>query len=411
MSLLHFFCKSRNFYNIPFVVAHVNHGLRKESEEEESFLKKHCDDLNIPIEILHVSVSETKPKGKSIEEYARDLRYEFFDKVRARYGYTHIVTAHNADDNSETVLLNLIRGSGLGGISGIPIKREDFVIRPLLYCSKEEIYSYCEEYGIRFFTDKTNFENIYTRNIIRNEIIPIIKKINPEFNRAVSRLTKVVSADNEYLGGLADIEVEKFSSEEAVKTLPLAYLRSMSDSLLSRFIRKFFFVNSPNIVLTNQQTNDIIYLIKNSTVSKKLSFSGVDIVLGYESLTILSAIKKHDISFDSELCLGDNVIPGVGIITVTNEIVDFGNDKDFVSEGISLRVRNRRSGDTVKFPKRPEKKLKKLFTDDKIPLSERMKIPIVVCNNEVVWIGGYGSCEKYRPHPGERAIKLNFKSF
>ena len=154
MSLLHFFLENKGLYGIPFVVAHVNHGLRAESEDEEKYLKEFCDTRKVPIEILHADISGTKPKGKSTEEYAREVRYDFFNNIRDKYGYTHIATAHNADDNTETMLLNIIRGCGISGLCGIPVKREDGIIRPLLRCSKKEIYEYFFTYILKKFIFK-----------------------------------------------------------------------------------------------------------------------------------------------------------------------------------------------------------------------------------------------------------------
>lgn len=401
MSLLHFFCENQGLYKIPFVVAHVNHGLREESVDEERMLKAYCEERNIQIEILHADIAGTKPKGMSTEEYARKVRYGFFYDIREKYGYSHIATAHNADDNGETVLLNLIRGCGINGLRGIPVKREDGIIRPLIRCSKKEINSYCSEHGIPYATDKTNFENIYTRNIIRNEIVPIIEKINPSFNEAVARLTVSAASDDTYLEYLAEAELERGS-------LSLSYLNSLPDGLLNRFIRRYFFVNSPKIVLTNKQTNDIIYLIKNSDTSKKTVIKGVEIRRGYDSLIVSESANSEFSEFSQVLEFGENVIDGIGTIFVSKETVTSANVKNCVSAKLPLLVRNRISGDTVKFPKRPEKTLKKLFVDDKIPQEKRSRLPVVVCEGEIVWVGTYGSAEKYRPKIGSEEICLNF---
>ena len=403
MSLLHFFYENKGLYGIPFVVAHVNHGLRAESEDEERMLESYCSEREVPIEILHAKISESKPKGKSTEEYAREVRYKFFSDVREKYGYSHIATAHNADDNGETILLNLIRGCGISGLKGIPVKRDDGIIRPLIRCSKKEIYSYCCEHGIAYATDKTNFENIYTRNIVRNELVPLIEKINPSFNEAVIRLSNSASADDTYLETLIDKEIEHGS-------LSLSYLRSLPESLLSRYVRRYFFVNSPKIVLTNKQTNDIIYLIKESDISKRIVVQGVEIRRSYDSLIVSESSKDEFSDFELNLEFGENLLDGIGTIIVSEETVTSENVKNCISVRSPLIVRNRISGDCVKFPKRPEKTLKKLFVDDKIPLDKRSRIPIVVSEGEIVWVGGYGSAEKYRPKIGSVGVCFRFFS-
>lgn len=409
MSLLHFFIENKGLYGIPFVVAHVNHGLRAESDEEEALLKKYCIDRSIPIEILHAKISETKPKGLSTEEYSRNVRYEFFNDVRKKYGYTHIATAHNADDNSETLLLNLIRGCGIGGLRGIPVKRDDAIIRPLIRCTKKEIYAYCEANGIEFSTDKTNFENIYTRNIIRNEIIPLIEKINPSFGDSVLRLTSSAEADDEYLESLVDLHMEEILQNTQGNELPLSYLQELPKSILYRLVRRYFFVNSPKIVLTNKQTNDIIYLIKNQATSKKIFIENFEILSQYDSLKIIPIVDLSAEITPMELSSGENSLGKIGRIILSEVTVTKENRKNCLPLGRSFAVRSRKTGDCIKLPKRPEKALKKLFIDDKIPQNIRPLIPVVTVENHVAWVSGYGSDENFLPEVGEKAIYLEFK--
>ncbi len=411
MSLLHFFLENKGLYGVPFVVAHVNHGLREESEDEEKYLKEFCELKNVPIEVLHADIAGTKPKGKSTEEYAREVRYDFFNKIREKYGYTHIATAHNADDNTETLLLNIIRGCGLGGLCGIPVKRDDGVIRPLLRCSKTEIYEYCRENDIVFFTDKTNFENVYTRNIIRNEIIPIIEKINPSFNDSVARLAASAGADDDFLEKLVDTEVEKLAAMTQNNELPLSYFRELHESLLFRVVRRYFFVNSPKTVLTKKQTDDIIYLIKNADTSKKIVLGNVEVLRGYDSLKIVSTDSREIEIVPFELNFGENPLGRSGRIFVSEVTVTAENRKNCLNIKHLLTVRSRSIGDKIKLPKRPEKTLKKLFIDDKVPLELRDTIPVVTFGDDVVWVGGYGSAEKFRPELGENAIYLDFEPF
>ncbi|MBQ2881236.1 MAG: tRNA lysidine(34) synthetase TilS [Clostridia bacterium] len=411
MSLLHFFCENKGLYGIPFVVAHINHGLRAESIEEEAGLIDFCKKNSVPIEVLHADISGSKPKGKSTEEYAREVRYSFFEEVRDKYGYTHIATAHNADDNSETVLLNLIRGCGVGGLCGIPVKRDDGVVRPLILCTKKEIYEYCENNKIVFYTDKTNFENLYTRNLIRNEIIPIIKRINPSFNEAVARLTEAASADDTYLENIVDSYMNDPCSVTENKELSLKFLNSLPDSILPRFIRRYFFVNSSNIVLTNKQTNDIIGLIKKAKTSKKTEIEGFEISIGYDSLVIREKNTAERKIITSEIFLGENILPEVGVLTVSEAVATKENIKDCIAVKDCLTVRSRCSGDSLKLPNRPSKTLKKLFIDDKIPSDKRALIPVISCGEDIVWVFGYGADEKFRPEVGEMALYLKFKHF
>jgi tRNA(Ile)-lysidine synthase len=181
--LLHFFNKYKKKFKIKIEAVHVNHLLRgKESDRDEIFCKTICDELNIPINIFSSDVKSVAKKEKlSLEVAGRKVRYKYFDKLLKLKKKTKLATAHNADDNAETVLLNMIKGAGLKGISGIPIKRGN-IIRPILCLSKSEILEYLEENKFEYRIDQSNLSNDYERNFIRNEIFPLINKnLNPVF--------------------------------------------------------------------------------------------------------------------------------------------------------------------------------------------------------------------------------------
>lgn len=409
MCLLHFFLTNKELFGVPFVVAHVNHGLREESEKEEANLRAYCSEKGVPIEVLRADIKHTKPQGRSTEEYSREIRYEFFEKVRVKYGYSHIATAHNADDNTETVLLNMIRGCGITGLRGIPIKREDNIIRPLLRCTKEEIYAYCAENGIKYATDKTNFESVYTRNIIRNDILPLIRKINPSFGEAVFRLSASAIADDKYLENVIDGLMEGFGEFRKKNELPLSHLQDLPESLLSRLLRRYFFVNSPKTVLTNKQTSDIIYLISEAKTSEKTVIGNLEISRGYGVLKISEKgdAEKSGI-LPSELHEGMNILPGTGILTVSEVIADIDNRKNSVVSGLELSVRSRAAGDSIKLPGRPKKALRRLFIDNKMPEADRSSVPVVVYGGRVAWLYGYGTDESFIPEIGCPAYYLEF---
>ena len=159
------------------VVAHINHGIRKEADEETEFVQKFCENREIPCYIKKEKVEELAKKQKiGTEEAGRKLRYSFFEEVLEKTKASKIATAHNANDNAETVLMNIIRGSGTAGLKGIEIKRENKYIRPLIKCERNEIEEYCSKEQLDPRQDKTNKENIYTRNKIRNELIHYKKR-------------------------------------------------------------------------------------------------------------------------------------------------------------------------------------------------------------------------------------------
>lgn len=180
---------------------HINHNLRgEESDSDEEFVREFCDRNRIPLVVKSVDVLSSQKKHESVEECARRLRYAAFDEIS--YENTKITTAHTASDNAETILLNLTRGTALKGLRGIPPVRDN-IIRPLIYCSRGEIEEYCGKNNLRFVTDKTNFDEVYSRNKIRHSVIPRLTEINPSLLEGLTRMSLSLYEDNEYLTAIA----------------------------------------------------------------------------------------------------------------------------------------------------------------------------------------------------------------
>lgn len=186
--------------NFEIVVAHINHMIRKEAKEDEEFVRKFCKEKNIEFYSKSIDVKKLANTNKiGTEEAGRNVRYKFFDEVLEKTGSNKIAIAHNKNDNAETIIMNIMRGSGISGLKGIEAKRGIY-IRPLIECEREEIENYCEEKKLNPRIDKTNFENEYTRNKIRNIIIPYVKKeFNPNIINTLERLSNLVKEEEEYI--------------------------------------------------------------------------------------------------------------------------------------------------------------------------------------------------------------------
>ena len=191
--------KDKLSYNI--VVAHINHGLRKEADEETKYVDEFCKKRNIPFYVKKANVKELAKEQKiGTEEAGRKLRYDFFEEVAKEVKANKIATAHTANDNAETVLMNIMRGSGTSGLKGIEPKRNNKYIRPLIKCMRSEIEKYCDEQNLKPKEDKTNKENIYTRNKIRNILIPmLIDEFNPNIITALNRMSEIAKEEDEYM--------------------------------------------------------------------------------------------------------------------------------------------------------------------------------------------------------------------
>lgn len=201
VSLLHALKKLGDELGFKVRAVHINHGLRgEESERDMRFCERLCGELGIDIEVRRLNLAAAKEKHESLEECARKARYEAFAEV---VGEDRLATAHNLNDSAETVLLNLMRGTGLKGLCGIPPKRGN-IIRPLIRCSRAEVEEYCRVSGLSYVTDSTNLSDDYTRNKVRHRIIPEMLKINPALPDVISRMTELLREDSDYLEALAE---------------------------------------------------------------------------------------------------------------------------------------------------------------------------------------------------------------
>ncbi len=211
MTLLNVLYRVREALKIEIYVAHINHMIRTEADDETRYVQEFCQKLNIPIYIKRTDVLEEAKKQKIGTELAgRNIRYKFFEEVCKKVNANKIATAHNANDNAETVLMNIMRGTGLSGLRGIEKIRDGRFIRPIIECTRSEIEAYCVQNAIEPKYDKTNKENVYTRNKIRNLLIPYIEeKFNPNIIECLNRLSTIAANDEDYFGEIVESEYEK----------------------------------------------------------------------------------------------------------------------------------------------------------------------------------------------------------
>lgn len=206
MCLLHVLNTLKEKMQFQIYVVHVNHMIREEAEEETQYVAKYCESIGVECFIKHVNVIEEAEQQKvGTEEAGRNARYSFFEEVAQKVGANKIATAHNSNDNAETVLMNIIRGTGTSGLKGIEPIRDEKFIRPIINCERQDIENYCNENGLNPRIDMSNFETIYTRNKIRNLLIPELKETyNPNIIEAINKLSDVASQENEFIQNYAE---------------------------------------------------------------------------------------------------------------------------------------------------------------------------------------------------------------
>ena len=207
---------------IELVVAHVNHMLRAEADEEEQFVKEFCKKIQVDFYSKRIEVAKYADNNKiSLEEAGRKIRYEFFEEVAKQVNANKIAVAHNKNDKVETMIMHLLRGSGTAGLQGIQVKTNK-IIRPLIEIERKEIEKYCEEQKLEPRIDKSNFDNTYTRNKIRNIVIPYIKEeFNPNIIETMTRLSEVVTEENTFLNKLTETEYKKILIQKNEKEISL----------------------------------------------------------------------------------------------------------------------------------------------------------------------------------------------
>ncbi len=202
--------------NFDIIVAHVNHMIREEAIDDQRFVENFCKKIGVSFYAKSIDVQKIANNKKiGTEEAGRNARYEFFDEILEKENANKIAIAHNKNDKIETIIMNMLRGSGIAGLKGIePIKNNKY-IRPLIECERFEIEEYCAKNGIEPRIDRTNFENVYTRNKVRNIVIPFIKQeFNPNIIQTMDRLSDLVKEEDEYLEKLVETKYNDYVEQE-----------------------------------------------------------------------------------------------------------------------------------------------------------------------------------------------------
>lgn len=218
--ILHVLNSLKEKLKIQIYVAHINHMIREEADSETKYVQEFCEKIGVDCFVKKIDVIEYAKKCKiGTEEAGRFIRYNFFDEVAKKVSANKIVTAHNSNDKAETVLLNILRGSGLSGLKGIEPIRDNKYIRPLIETERKDIEEYCAKNNLKPKIDKTNLESIYKRNKVRNDLIPYIQKeFNPNFLKTINRLSEVATEENEYMEKIAEQTFNEILAEENISS-------------------------------------------------------------------------------------------------------------------------------------------------------------------------------------------------
>lgn len=391
VSLLHLLVSFRERLKIKKIIAvHINHGIRgAEADNDMYFAEKLCENLGVEFISFSTDIPAiSQASGEGVEECARRIRYDCFEKVDCDV----FATAHNLNDNVETFFLNLTRGSSLNGLCGIPYKRGKF-IRPLLDCTRNEIENYIADNKLEYVTDSTNLSDDYTRNNIRHNILPQLFEINPSFDKAFSRCINSVSMSNDYIS----IEAQKlFEESKKADYYDCKVFENCHPALKHQIIslilkqRKAKNINREHIlsidnIIADGGSVDIGDCVTVTIERKKLFFGKAE------------ETEYFELDFDFELNKFETPGGEYSILKNLQNIhrQDMDNliDCDKIS-GVAL-LRNRKDGESyIPRNRKCTKTLKRLFNDNKIDVSDRSKMLILSDEVGIVWTEYFGVADR-----------------
>lgn len=389
VSLLHMLYCIKEQYNLTLYAIHINHMIRgAEAQRDEDFCRKLCHNLDIELFVDKLDVPSLSAQQKiSVELCGRNVRYKAFDELSKKLG-CKIATAHTLSDNAETLMINLVRGTSLNGLCGIPAKR-DYIIRPLILCDRAYIERYCEQNQLNFVTDSTNLSDDYTRNKIRHNVITEFKGINPSFEASVKRLCDDAKLLSDYLDnqtekslkacrleyGYSAFELskqDKIIRQNAIRKICIKSGAEIPEHIHIELVDKLLETGGSvdlygnyravvkqgilRIVNTNANNNSKCEILFSNVINKEFALCGYN----YSVLEIINADCKDE----NVICL---------------------NNEDLKS----AVIRTRRPGDKIFFKDRNiTKPLRKAMNENKIPSELRDKLPLVAIDDNILWCKG-----------------------
>lgn len=420
LSLLH---RLRPSWRLSLTAVHFNYGLRgPESDEDEGFVTRLCQALDVPLSVLKLDVRRRRP-GVSLQAAARDLRYRAMLTVAEQRTADRIAVGHTADDQAETVLLWMLRGAGLTGLSGMPVSRDSKIVRPLYESSRRDVLEYLNRAGLSYREDSSNAKPIYARNRIRQELVPALKRLVPSSIRALCRLAELCREDDRYLEAQASaLAAGRIREEgEGVWAVDRAFLQQLPPALRRRVVRDLLRrCDGRQRAASAQAVEQVLQAVmKTGAARRTLRFARV--VIEGQTVRVMAS--------------GGQAATGPEQGPLTLPVVPAESEVWWAGTGQVIRMQRlarEQVGDIMPRPSRivvdcervsgplmirtwqrgdrfhpwgmqgRSKKLQDYFTDLKVPAAMRNEIPILVAPDGIVWIVGYRQDERWAVTPGTR---------
>ncbi len=408
-------------YNLHLIVAHLNHTLRgAESDADQEFCRELASRYGLPFEVRRVDVRGMATELRlNLEDAGRKARIEFMDGLRTSYGAAAVALGHHADDQAETVLMRLLRGSGMTGLSGMAYRNDRGYVRPLLEVSRAELEQYLRSRGLGWREDASNCDTLYLRNRIRHQLLPLLEEYNPAIRASLAATASIIREDAALLEELTEQSFAEFwRMEEGRGSCHIPQFRTLPLSLRRKVLRHAFRRLTGSLAEVGLSHIDALCsMLDSDRPNARLSLpQQVTAVREYDRLLLLKSDKIAG-EQDFELIItgpGNYLLPDGRSLTVAVAdagVRTAGSCTAFVnseSAPFPWLIRTFRPGDRITpFGMSGRKKVKDVFIDRKIPASERTRIPLLFCGNDLLWIVGVSVSELCRTDTAvNRAIQV-----
>jgi tRNA(Ile)-lysidine synthase len=420
MALLHWLWQNRKRWNLTLRAVHVNHQFRgTEADADQAYVEQICQAWAIPCSSQKINVPlYAKEHQLSKQVAARECRYHYFEQVAKELDFHKLALAHHSDDQVETVLMRFVRGAGLAGLSGIPTVRETGayrIIRPFMTLRKEQIESYCLRQQLSPRIDQSNLSDDYTRNQIRHYLVPQLLELNPQLHGVVQEMTDTFALEDQFLDALAKKYVEQVIESRKLNklTINLTFFQEVPLPLQRRLILLLLsYLSIKRSDWNKIHITSILEIIKKDHGSKRIDLPNQ--VTAIKEYQYLQFVQKEKRTVEKEQALFEQLLPSEGElyletlpykITVTKRPFSSATEDwttthrpsaytftaSFDADQLSfpLKVRNRRGGDQIQpIGMDGHKKVKDIFIDQKIPVSQRLGWPFIVDQEVILWIPG-----------------------
>ena len=415
MALFHILLKLKQELNFELIIAHINHKVRKQSEEEALFIKELCQKEQLTFEYYEI----TEKISSNFHSKSRIIRYNFLENIIKKYQANYLMTAHHGDDLIETILMRLDRGSNLKGYSGFNLvtQKQDYqIIRPLIFYTKKDIEEYLNQNNYKYFIDSTNLEDEYPRNRYRHHILPLLKQENQNIHEKYYKYSCLLTDANNFINNYLQkilpniyhdniLEIKLYLQEDSfIQHQILEYILS------TLYIDNLYLVQDTNIneiikIINSPKPNLFLKLPDNHTITKKYSKLYVD------NQTFINNKNNNtkDIIFKEPYYYEDTnyIIIKQDISNDNSNNTIYLNTKEL---SLPLHIHNKHQGDKIWIKNsQGYSKVKNIFIDNKIPFEQRNNIPIIYDdNNEILWIPGLKKSKYTKTSKENYNLILNF---